>query len=180
MPTEPFKALARNNAWSNHRLLTAAAALSEAEFKAARTSFFPSLFETLNHILEVDLYYIDALTAGGRGEAIFSDYTPADTAGALRPRQWESDLRLVTYCDGLSEGDLAADVMTDRGERGIVAERREALLLHLFMHQTHHRGQAHAMLSGTQVPPPQLDEFFLAFDADLRRHEIAELGLGRS
>ena len=42
-------------------------------------------------------------------------------------------------------------------------------LLHLFQHQIHHRGQAHAMLAGTSVAPPQLDEFFLEFD----RHPVA-------
>jgi uncharacterized damage-inducible protein DinB len=50
------------------------------------------------------------------------------------------------------------------------------LLLHLFQHQVHHRGQAHAMLSATTVPPPQLDEFFAAEEAPLRAREFAELG----
>ena len=51
--------------------------------------------------------------------------------------------------------------MTDRGADGLVPERLDAVLAHLFQHQIHHRGQAHAMLAGTDVPPPQLDEFFL-------------------
>ena len=42
--------------------------------------------------------------------------------------------------------------------------RSDALLPHLFQHQIHHRGQAHAMLAGTGVAPPQLDEFFLDWD----------------
>jgi uncharacterized damage-inducible protein DinB len=52
-----------------------------------------------------------------------------------------------------------------------------AVLEHLFQHQIHHRGQAHAMLSGTRVKPPQLDEFFLAQDEPLRRHELLALAL---
>jgi uncharacterized damage-inducible protein DinB len=48
--------------------------------------------------------------------------------------------------------------------------------LHHFQHQTHHRGQAHAMLSGTDIEPPQLDEFFSAGEAPLRAAEFAELG----
>ena len=47
---------------------------------------------------------------------------------------------------------------------------------HLFEHQIHHRGQAHAMLSSTSVAPPQLDEFFCANEAALRAAELAELG----
>ncbi len=56
-----FIATARNNAWSNHRLLPACEARTSAEFAAPRTGFFPSLRATFNHILMVDLYYIDAL-----------------------------------------------------------------------------------------------------------------------
>ena len=54
-------AMARNNIWANHRLLTACKTLTPEEFAAPRTSFFPSLRATLNHILWVDVYYIDAL-----------------------------------------------------------------------------------------------------------------------
>jgi hypothetical protein len=50
------------------------------------------------------------------------------------------------------------------------------VLTHLFVHQIHHRGQVHAMLAGTSVPPPQLDEFFLAQDAALRAGDLAALG----
>jgi len=55
-------------------------------------------------------------------------------------------------------------------------ERADRLLLHLFQHQIHHRGQAHAMLSGTTIPPPQLDEFFPLAEAPLRAAEFKELG----
>src|SRR5437868_13365726 len=56
-----FATMAYNNAWANHRLLTACCKLSHADFEAPRTSFFPSLKATLNHIVTVDWYYIDAL-----------------------------------------------------------------------------------------------------------------------
>ena len=54
------------------------------------------------------------------------------------------------------------------------------MLEHLFQHQIHHRGQAHAMLSSTSIKPPQLDEFFLAGEQDLRRDELRALGLPES
>jgi uncharacterized damage-inducible protein DinB len=50
------------------------------------------------------------------------------------------------------------------------------LLSHLFEHQIHHRGQVHAMLSGTPVKPPQLDEFFCAGETGLRAADFAQLG----
>ena len=51
-----------------------------------------------------------------------------------------------------------------RDPDGRPKERIGAVLAHLFQHQIHHRGQAHAMLAGTDVKPPQLDEFFLDHD----------------
>lgn len=55
-------------------------------------------------------------------------------------------------------------------------EWRDRLLLHLFIRQIHHRGQAHAMLSATGVAPPQLDEFYSVGEAPLRAVEFAALG----
>ena len=52
----------------------------------------------------------------------------------------------------------------------------DRLLLHLFQHDIHHRGQAHSVLSATSVRPPQLDEFFAVGEAPLRAKEFAELG----
>ena len=52
------------------------------------------------------------------------------------------------------------------------------VLAHLFLHQIHHRGQVHQMICTTDVPAPQLDEFFLSSDASLRRTELDQLGLG--
>jgi hypothetical protein len=54
------------------------------------------------------------------------------------------------------------------------------LLEHLFQHQVHHRGQAHAMLSGTRVAPPQLDEFFCTWDAPLRADDFRALGFSEA
>lgn len=171
-----FRKAARNNAWSNDRLLRACETLSDAEFKAKRTSFFPSLHETLNHNLMVDLYYIDALEEGGEGQSIFDNFMPLD-AGLLRSAQLATDRRLIAFCDAQSEASLPRLVETDRGDAGMVPERVDDLLAHLFQHQIHHRGQAHAMLAGTSVPPPQLDEYFLVFDEPRRAAELAALGI---
>jgi uncharacterized damage-inducible protein DinB len=169
--------MARNNAWSNHRLLRACAALSQRDFEATRTSFFPSLQRTLNHILIVDWYYLDGLERGGRGLAVLADELPFPALGDLAPAQAAADARLVRFCEGLTEETLDRVVVLDRGEDGLTHEAVHAVLAHLFVHQIHHRGQAHAMLAGTVVAPPQLDEFFLAWDAPRRREEIERLGL---
>ena len=174
---EHFRDMALNNAWSNRRLLAACAKLSDAAFAAPRVSFFPSLAATLNHILLVDWYYLDGLEKGGRGLSIFESEVPFPTLSDLAVAQRATDTRLVRYCDGLTEEALEEVVTFDRGEHGLHREAVHAVLPHLYVHQIHHRGQAHAMLAGTRIKPPQLDEFFLAGDAPLREHELKELGL---
>jgi uncharacterized damage-inducible protein DinB len=172
-----FRAMARNNVWSNHRLLRACGGLTQEEFEAKRISFFPSLQRTLNHILVVDQYYLDALEQGGRGLAVIESELPFPRFADLAVAQRATDLHLIQYCDALNEAGLGRVIAIDRGEHGVTQEAVHAVLSHLFVHQIHHRGQAHAMLSGTRIEPPQLDEFFLAWDAPLRGQEIQELGL---
>ena len=167
--------LAHNNAWANLRLHRAVGELDDAEYRATRTSFFPSLHLTLSHILFVDLYYVDALEGGTLGEARWAENDAFDKTGTfaeLRTRQREVDRRLIAC----AAGDLADEIRMQRRDR-VQTDTRANVLLHLFEHQLHHRGQAHAMLAGTRVKPPQLDEFFLRDELPLREAELRELGL---
>jgi uncharacterized damage-inducible protein DinB len=167
--------MAGNNLWSNDRLHRAVTALRPGEFEAERTSFFPSIRETLNHILSVDLFYLDMIEENGIGQRIFDRFTDFDEPVKLAAAQAEFDRRLVAFCEHLTETDLDRRVMFDRGEEGKIPERIGDLLAHLFIHDIHHRGQVHAMLSGTSVKPPQLDEFFLDQDLQFRRDEVETL-----
>jgi uncharacterized damage-inducible protein DinB len=171
----PYRAMAHNNAWANHRLLSACAGLSPEEFVAKRTGFFPSLRATLNHILIIDHFYVDAMEGGTLGPAAWADQEPCGTVAALRDAQAAVDRRLLAVVEGLGGANLARIVSVHRGT-SIQRERMDRLLLHLFQHQVHHRGQAHAMLSATSVRPPQLDEFFAEGEAPLRAAEFEELG----
>jgi uncharacterized damage-inducible protein DinB len=177
-----FATMAYNNAWSNHRLLAACAKLSQADFVAARTGFFPSLKATLNHIVTVDWYYVDALERALAGrdpnhepERFFQPEEPFANCVRLAAAQRDVDRRLVAACVGLGDAQLDMPVPLMR-RAGLQTETLTRLLAHLFQHQIHHRGQAHAMLAGTAVAPPQLDEFFCANEAHLRAAELAELG----
>ncbi|WP_298492215.1 DinB family protein [uncultured Maritimibacter sp.] len=158
----PWLGFALNNAYANRTLYEALGGLDEAAFAATRPGFFPSLAATLNHIYEVDLYYLDALEGGGLGRAVF-DRTPVEDPAGLGRLQSEADMRFAMFCQTLTDADIAREVITDRPE-GPMAETVGMLLPHLVQHQIHHRGQAHVQLSDAGISPPQLDEFFLTYD----------------
>jgi uncharacterized damage-inducible protein DinB len=171
-----FRKLARNNRLANFRLHQACLRLSQEEFVAPRVSFFPTLCATLNHIYTVDRFYIDAVKGGTLGLAAFAEEEPFATMAELRAAQAELDEELIAFVDMLDEEGLAATVNIHRGTR-IQQDRCDDVLTHLFQHQTHHRGQVHAMLSGTMIEPPQLDEFIVGDDAKARKAEMDALGL---
>ena len=170
-----YRAFAYNNAWANHRLLRACAELSPAEFEAERTGFFPSLQRTLNHIYVIDLFYVDALEAGWLGPKAWENQVPFPALAELSQAQASIDQRFIGICNALTPDSLSGEVRINRDSR-IQVERRDRLLMHLIQHQIHHRGQAHGMLSGTRIKPPQLDEFFSAAEAPLRMSEFSDLG----
>jgi uncharacterized damage-inducible protein DinB len=109
------------------------------------------------------------------GLGFFQPEEPFAACDALRAAQREVDRRLVDLCVTLTTQMLDLSVGIQRSN-GVQFETVTRFLAHLIQHQIHHRGQAHAMLAGTTVKPPQLDEFFCAAEADLRRTELAELG----
>jgi uncharacterized damage-inducible protein DinB len=176
-PQRYLLAQAYNNAWANHRLLKTCKMLSQEELAALRISFFPSIIHTLNHILTVDWLYISALEGDCIGKAAFEPEIPFLRIVDLEREQRAADRRLIDHCRQLDGESLAAKVEIPRATH-VQVERADRVLLHLFQHQIHHRGQVHAMLSGTSAAPPQLDEFFPADPAEqaLRRSDFAELG----
>ena len=173
--TSYLRIQARANRLSNHRLHAAMAPLSRAEFHAARTSFFPSLAATLNHILWVDLYYIGCLRGERDVRARLLAWEAFDDLGSLAAAQAASDERLIAWCESLDAAALDTVVEMQRADH-VQRDRAGHVLAHLFNHQTHHRGQAHAMLAGTSIAPPQLDEFMMPSEAHLRAAEMAALG----
>ncbi|MFS8180358.1 DinB family protein [Pseudovibrio denitrificans] len=176
MTLQYFKAQARNNAWANYRLLSSCQNLTKVELTAERTSFFPSILMSLNHILTVDWFYVSALEGMPLGIRAFDPEYPFDDIAPLFEAQRKSDTKLIGLVEALELSDLSRmHVLRDDKP---MSEQADRILLHLFQHQIHHRGQVHAMLSGTSVKPPQLDEFFLGNEMEqtARKDDFAALG----
>lgn len=173
---EIYRLYARNNAWSNARLHAACAQLGDAAYKADRkASFFGSIHGVLSHILIVDWFYIDALFAERQGRLLRHVEEPYDSLAELSEAQRAADKRLVYFCDKIKPEHLEQIVYLER-PGGVKEDTVEQVLLHLFQHDIHHRGQVHALLTDAGVDPPQLDEFFLNEDRAQRDAALAELG----
>jgi uncharacterized damage-inducible protein DinB len=149
--------LAAYNAWCNRRLYAAAEELPEAEYRADRGAFFRSLHGTLNHILAADRIWMKRFTGEGEAPARL-DLILFDALSALRQAREEEDERIAGYVDALSESDLA-DVIRYRliSRPEAVEQPLAPVLLHFFNHQTHHRGQAHCILTGLGRDAPSFD-----------------------
>ena len=136
------------------------ARLTPDEFTAKRTGFFPSLRATLNHILIIDHFYVDAMEGGTLGPAALAD------PGALR------DGCRAEGSPGRGRPALAQDRRSARRRRSAAHRLRASRHLHPARadgplaaasvparRPSSRAGPRHA-LSGTSVSPPQLDEFF--------------------
>ena len=101
-----MRKLAQNNRLANQRLLSACLKLGPGEFEAARVSIFPSLKATLNHILTIDWFYVDALEGGTLGPRAWEPAEPFDAIGPLIAAQSAVDERLLAFVSGLTEAAL--------------------------------------------------------------------------
>ncbi len=177
MSIRHFRKLAQANRLANLRLMNACKQLQPGEFEAQRTSFFPSIKATLNHNLTIDWFYVDALEGGTLGPKAWEVREPFDAIGPLAEAQTAVDERLLKFCRSLTAEKLVGKTCVHRTNR-IQVTRTDDLLAHLLLHQVHHRGQVHAMLAGTSIKPPQLDEFILdgPADTEARVPEMTALG----
>jgi uncharacterized damage-inducible protein DinB len=149
--------LARYNAWANHKLYAAVEALTDEQFRADRGVFFKSLHGTLNHLLATDRIWMGRFT-GKPEPGLRLDSILHDSFDALHAARQAEDTRIISYVDGLDDKALTGSFSYQRAS---TAERYAGelgpALDHLFNHQTHHRGQAHAVLTGFGAEAPSLD-----------------------
>ena len=99
---------------------------------------------------------------------------PASVAGTAEA-QARADQRFIDHAMAIDAPALDEIVELDRSEGRVQRERRGNVIGHLLAHQLHHRGQAHAMLAGTDIEPPQLDEFLMPSEAHLRVGDLRAL-----
>lgn len=154
-----FAMLARYNEWANRRLYHAAAQVSDADYHADRGAFFGSVHGTLNHLLVADRIWLQRFTGQGPTYQRLDTILHEDLASLRQAREAE-DGRILSFVEALDAEKLAGSFTY----RTIVnpKEVKQPLapaLAHVFNHQTHHRGQVHALLTaiGGRDAAPSLD-----------------------
>ena len=152
-----YRMFADYNRWANQRLYDACATLSDAEFRADKGAFFGSLHRTLNHILVGDRAWMKRLTGTGPAPRALDEIL-FDAFAELRAAREAEDARIIDWLGALDDDALSALVeYTPITSPTPVIQRRDRVLAHVFNHQTHHRGQAHAILTALGKPSLLLD-----------------------
>jgi uncharacterized damage-inducible protein DinB len=154
-----FSMFAQYNRWANERLYEAVARTSDADYRADHGAFFGSLHATLNHLVVTDRIWMRRFTGEGPVHTRLNEiaYDDLTSLGAARR---DEDERIIFYVDTLAESDIAATFTYRPISNPVdVTQPLGPALAHLFNHQTHHRGQAHCLLTiiGGRDFAPSLD-----------------------
>ncbi len=143
--------LANYNTWVNTEIFKLCAELSDEDYRKDRSVFFGSIHATLNHLLLVDMIWLGRMK-GQPVESIHSlDQTLFDDFESLSNVRNDIDKQLIDYVSSLDEDNLEKSFSYTRMTGASGESNTHESLLTLFNHQTHHRGQVHAMLTQAGV-----------------------------
>lgn len=151
-----FPMLARFNQWVNRRFYDHCAKLSDEEFRRDRQAFFGSIHNTLNHLLVVDRLWLDRIEGvenniRALNQILYEDF------GELRVAREKEDEHIVEIVDSMDEARLK-QILAYTLISGATGETPiHLILITLFNHQTHHRGQVHTMLTQAGIRMPGSD-----------------------
>lgn len=155
--------MARYNMWQNQSQLHAASSLDDAALEQDRGAFFGSIRRTLSHLFWADQLWLSRFaqtpppTVGGRDSVNFvKDWN------RFPQERLAMDRNILNWAHSVApdwfEGSLKWTSVMLNGEQ--VTPRR-TLVLGFFNHQTHHRGQIHAMLTAAGARPEDTDIIFM-------------------
>ncbi len=152
-----MRMMAGYNQWANERLLDDCQHLSEEEYHGDLSAYFRSIHGTLDHLLVADSIWLVRFSGEGTPFDTF-DMTLTDNFEALKAERRKLDARLIAYVDHISEADLMRPILYRTIRNPVVIQQAMgAALVHVFNHQTHHRGQVHTFITMLGKTPHPLD-----------------------
>lgn len=160
MTTDTVRLLARYNAHANTEMNRVLAGLPASEWDRDQGGYFPSYRALTGHIYTADVHWLVRFSGHRRFSAVRGapfDFPPSFGEPPFGGREEylalraELDARITAFADEVTDDDLAAD-LDYRNSRGEAFTRNfGGLVLHLFHHQTHHRGHISMLLDQGQV-----------------------------
>lgn len=153
------RVMSRYNAWQNASLVAAADGLTNEERWKDRGAFFKSIAATFNHLYWADALVLERLKGNERPEETIkhslTDPSNWDDFKALRLQRNE---QIEEWSAGLVDAQLGGILVWYPGDGFTRIEKPKTLcVMQFFNHQTHHRGQIHAMLTAAGAKPEQTD-----------------------
>ncbi|MCA0401727.1 MAG: DinB family protein [Proteobacteria bacterium] len=156
----PFAAtMARYNQWQNRSLVAAASSLTDQARQAPRGAFFGSIAATFNHLYWGDAMWMHRFSGSEKPAGSIKDSTGLFAEWAVfKQARADLDAAILTFADSVSEEWLAGELtwLSSAAQRQF-SRPRALLVMHFFNHQTHHRGQIHAMLTAAGARPDDTD-----------------------
>jgi uncharacterized damage-inducible protein DinB len=151
--------MARYNRWQNESLYGAADRLSDAERRSDRGAFFKSIHGTLSHILWGDGQWMSRFEKQELPPGSIKEYaTLFPDWDGLKAKRVAMDAFIVMWADRLKDKSLEGDISWfSNAAQHDVAKPAWEVITHFFNHQTHHRGQVHAMLTQAGGKPYDTD-----------------------
>src|SRR5262249_48191749 len=155
--------MAQYNAEMNRRLYAAAARLTDAERRADRGAFWGSIHGTLVHLLWGDTQWMSRFDAWPKPEVPLKQSTHmVEDFATLQARREKADADILAWAERVNDAWLTADLVWFSGAANREMRRPKGpLVVHFFNHQTHHRGQAHALLTACGQDTGDTDLFLV-------------------
>ncbi|MFY0691809.1 MAG: DinB family protein [Paracoccaceae bacterium] len=160
---EYCRTMARYNAWQNKGMAHCLKALPANELTRDRGAFFGSIFGTCNHLLWGDQLWMSRFDAtrapqGGIAESV----TMHDDLQPFLDARLRTDDHIRRWAERLNQIDLVGPLTWFSGALNQSVTKPVAeCVMHFFNHQTHHRGQIHAMLTAAGQRPGDTDLFIM-------------------
>ena len=160
------RTMARYNAWQNRQLTEGLSNMSDADLRKDRGAFFGSIMATLNHILWADTMWMNRFSPSVPAPAegtVHTDYMPTFPVWSAERFRLDGAIRM--WSDTLRTLDLTGDL---RWYSGVLNQEMTTpvadCIVGVFNHQTHHRGQIHAMMTAAGRTAPVTDLIFMPED----------------
>jgi uncharacterized damage-inducible protein DinB len=157
------RTMAAYNAEMNRRVYDAAARISDAERRKDRGSFWGSLHGTLCHLVWGDLMWMSRFDGQPKPVVIQKDSaTLIENFDELRRARVDLDEKISAWAGRITETWLSEDqVWFSSSAQKELRQPRSFLVTHFFNHQTHHRGQAHALITACGEKTGDTDLFLV-------------------